>query len=190
MKVDGVFAGGGVKAFAFIGAIETTERKGLEFERIAGTSAGSIVGALLMAGYKAHEIKQLLDELNVASLKDDRMSLLPFKVAKWINLYFRMGLYKGDKLEAWIKTFLNQKGINSFGDLPPGALKVVVSDITKGQMVVLPDDLPKYGINPERFSVARAIRMSCSIPFFFLSLSSFIIKRLEALLHILSMEAY
>lgn len=167
MKVDGVFAGGGVKAFAFVGAIEAAERKGLQFERIAGTSAGSIVGALLMAGYKSNEIKQLLDELNVAKLKDDRMSFLPFKVAKWVNLYFRMGLYKGEKLEAWIKEFLDHKGIRSFGDLPSGALRVVVSDITKGQMVVLPDDLPKYGINPERFSVAKAIRMSCSIPFFF-----------------------
>ncbi|MDP4161578.1 MAG: patatin-like phospholipase family protein, partial [Bacillota bacterium] len=34
-------------------------------------------------------------------------------------------------------------------------------------LVVLPDDLDKYGIDPGSFSIARAIRMSCSIPYFF-----------------------
>ncbi|WP_078391703.1 patatin-like phospholipase family protein [Shouchella patagoniensis] len=167
MKVDAVFAGGGVKAFAFIGAIEAAEKKGLQFERIAGTSAGAIIAGLLMAGYSSMEINRLLDELDVKALKDDRMSLLPFKVAKWVNLYFRLGLYKGDKLESWLKNILANKGVTTFGDLPQGALRVIASDITKGQMVIIPDDLTKYGIDPDRYSVAKAIRMSCSIPFFF-----------------------
>lgn len=167
MKVDAVFAGGGVKAFAFIGAIEAAEKKGLQFERIAGTSAGAIIGGLLMAGYSSMEINRLLDELDVKALKDDRMSLLPFKVAKWVNLYFRLGLYKGDKLESWLEKILANKGVTTFGDLSQGALRVIASDITKGQMVIIPDDLTKYGIDPDRYSVAKAIRMSCSIPFFF-----------------------
>ncbi|WP_054711558.1 patatin-like phospholipase family protein [Bacillus sp. JCM 19041] len=167
MKVDAVFAGGGVKAFAFIGAIEAAEKKGLQFERIAGTSAGAIISGLLMAGYSSMEINQMLDELDVEALKDDRMFLIPFKVAKWVNLYFRLGLYKGDKLESWLKMVLANKGVTTFGDLPQGALRVIASDITKSQMVVIPDDLTKYGIDPDRYSVAKAIRMSCSIPFFF-----------------------
>jgi NTE family protein len=34
-------------------------------------------------------------------------------------------------------------------------------------MLVLPDDLEKYGINPEEFEIAKAVRMSASIPFYF-----------------------
>jgi NTE family protein len=51
--------------------------------------------------------------------------------------------------------------------LPPQALRVIASDISNGQMMVLPDDLGKYGIIPGSFSIAKAIRMSCSIPYFF-----------------------
>src|SRR5690606_37560377 len=41
------------------------------------------------------------------------------------------------------------------------------SDITMGNLLVLPQDLEVYGYNSDQFSVARAVRMSCSIPFFF-----------------------
>ena len=34
-------------------------------------------------------------------------------------------------------------------------------------MIVFPDDLQKYGISPGSFSIAKAIRISCSIPYFF-----------------------
>ena len=34
-------------------------------------------------------------------------------------------------------------------------------------MIVLPDDLKDYGIHPDYFEVARAVRMSISIPYFF-----------------------
>jgi NTE family protein len=167
VNVDAVFAGGGVKAFAFVGAVEAAEERKLSFTRIAGTSAGAIIAALLMAGYTSKELHRLLDQLDVVKMKDERMSFLPLPVAKWINLYFRLGLYKGDQLEAWLQDVLAEKGIRRFADLPSGSLRVIVSDITQGRMVVLPDDLPKYKYDPGAFSVAKAIRMSCSIPYFF-----------------------
>ncbi len=167
VKVDGVFAGGGVKAFSFIGALRVMEEKGFAFDRVAGTSAGSIIAALVKAGYTSEDLHVLLDELDVESFKDERISLLPFPIAKWIHLYFKFGLYRGDALEKWLKKALEKKGIRTFADLPPNSLKVVASDLTRGRMLVLPDDLMQYGVIPEKFSVARAVRMSCSIPFFF-----------------------
>ncbi|SDB83245.1 patatin-like phospholipase family protein [Shouchella lonarensis] len=167
MDVDAVFAGGGVRAFAFIGALEVTEQKGLKFHRIAGTSAGAIVAALVMAGYRSDELLETLSTLDVKTLQDERFPYLPFPFVKWLNLYFRLGLYKGDRLEQWLQDCLEKKGVRSFEDLPQGALKIVVSDVTRGRIVVLPDDLKDYGIIPEKYSVARAVRMSCSIPYFF-----------------------
>lgn len=43
----------------------------------------------------------------------------------------------------------------------------MAADISKSRMLVLPDDLEHYGIIPDSFPVARAVRMSCSLPFFF-----------------------
>ncbi len=78
-----------------------------------------------------------------------------------------MGLYKGDLLEEWIARKLAVKGVYTFKDLPPSSLRVIASDLTAGRLLILPDDLERYGIPKETFPVSRAIRMSCSIPYFF-----------------------
>lgn len=167
MNIDGVFSGGGIKGFALVGAYEEIEKRGLRFERVAGTSAGSIVAAFVIAGYTSKEIYHLLDELELPQMLDARKTLIPFPIAKWLNLYWKLGLYKGNALEKWIKEKLEAKGLRTFADLPPQALRVVASDISNGQLIVLPDDLEKYGISPGTFPIAKAIRMSCSIPYFF-----------------------
>lgn len=102
-----------------------------------------------------------------ARLLDPRFSLLPLKLLQWASIYWRLGLYKGDKLENWISEKLKAKGISVFGDLEQGKLKLIASDLSNGKMLVLPDDLNRYGLNPGRFSVARAVRMSLQHPLFF-----------------------
>lgn len=167
MKVDGVFSGGGIKAFAFLGALQVLEEHNIQFERVAGTSAGAIVASFLAAGYTAREIEQLLDELDVKSLLDPPKILIEMPFLKWLNLYFKQGLYPGKNLENWFYEKLAKKNVYTFRDIPKGALKLVTSDLTNGKLMVIPDDLPYYRINPEQFSVATALRMSCGIPFFF-----------------------
>lgn len=167
MKIDGVFSGGGIRGFTLVGAYEEIENRGFQFARVAGSSAGSIVAALIAAGYTSKEIYQLVDEFDLPKMLDTRKSIIPFSIAKWLLLYWRLGLYKGNELEKWMKEKLEAKGLRTFSDLPPKSLRVVASDLSKGQMIVLPDDLEKYGIPPGSFSIAKAIRMSCSIPYFF-----------------------
>ncbi|WP_445490495.1 patatin-like phospholipase family protein [Niallia sp. 03133] len=167
MYIDGVFSGGGIKGLALIGAYEVIEQKGFHFSRLAGTSAGSIVSAFIAAKYTSDEIKDLLKDLDVASFLDERKLLIPFPFAKWLFIYWKLGLYKGNELEKWLTEKLAAKGLRTFADIPPQTLRFIASDITNGEMVVLPDDLPKYGVDPLSFSIAKAIRMSCSLPYFF-----------------------
>ncbi|WP_010096926.1 patatin-like phospholipase family protein [Ornithinibacillus scapharcae] len=168
MKIDGVFSGGGVKAFAFVGALESIEERNLHFERVAGTSAGAIIAALLSAGYHYKEIKNLLNDLELKQFLDPPSITKYIPVSRWLLLYFQMGIYKGDKFERWIYNQLAERNIYTFGDLPVGYLKVVISDLTLGKLVVLPDDLEGvYGINPVDFPIARAVRMSAGFPYFF-----------------------
>ncbi|MGG0716527.1 patatin-like phospholipase family protein [Robertmurraya massiliosenegalensis] len=167
MYIDGVFSGGGIKGFALIGAYQAIEERGLKFKRVAGTSAGSIVAALIAANYTSEEVYQIIDEMDLEDFLDQRNTFIPTKVAKWLLLYWRMGLYKGNKLEEWLEMKLAARGIRTFADLPPQTLRVIASDLTNGRLMILPDDLHKYGLNPNAFSVAKAIRMSCSLPYFF-----------------------
>lgn len=167
MEIDGVFSGGGVKGLALIGAVSAIEQKGLTFKRLAGTSAGSIIAAFIAAGYKSEEIYNMMDEVNLTEFLDARKTFIFGPIAKWILLYWRLGLYKGVALEEWIESKLAARGIRTFADLPPNALRVIASDLTNGRLVVIPDDLPKYGIHIDTFPVAKAIRMSCSLPYFF-----------------------
>lgn len=168
MKIDGVFSGGGVKAFAFVGALESIEKRNLHFERVAGTSAGAIIAALLSAGYHYKEIKTLMDDLKLKEFLDPPSITKYIPGSRWLLLYFQMGIYKGDKFERWIYNQLAARNIYTFGDLPEGYLKVVVSDLTLGKLIILPDDLERvYGINPIDFPIARAVRMSAGFPYFF-----------------------
>lgn len=169
MKIDGVFSGGGVKAYAFVGALESIEEKQLQLERVAGTSAGAIVASFIAANYRFNEINALLNELDLKKFLDPPKltKIIPF--SKWFFLYFQMGINKGDKLESWLHQQLANKGIYTFSDLEPGYLKVVVSDLSLGKLVVIPDDLKRiYGMDPNYFPVSKAVRMSAGFPYFFM----------------------
>lgn len=169
MKIDGVFSGGGVKAYAFLGALQSLEEHNLELERVAGTSAGAIIASFVAAGYGYADIKRLLDQLNLKQFADPPAlsKIIPF--SKWLFLYFQMGLYKGNVLENWLYHQLAAKRVYTFNDIRPEYLKVVVSDLSLGKLIVLPDDLKRiYGMDPKRFPVATAIRMSAGFPYFFM----------------------
>lgn len=167
MKADAVFEGGGVKGIAFIGALQVMEENGYTWERLAGTSAGSIVAALLSAGYSSHELKPIFEELDYLHfLKRSGIGRLPF-IGPIYELLTREGVFRADRIELFIEELLRRKGVRTFGDLPSGKLTIVASDVTAGKMLILPDDLGRYEVDAKDFPIARAVRMSSSIPFFF-----------------------
>jgi NTE family protein len=87
-----------------------------------------------------------------------------------LGLLLEKGLYQGDRIEEWIHGLFQKKGKTKFGDMMQeggSRLKIIASDITKKEIVILPDDLPKYGIDPMNFEISKAVRMSISIPLFF-----------------------
>ncbi|MDW7614578.1 patatin-like phospholipase family protein [Peribacillus simplex] len=167
MIIDGVFSGGGIKGYGLVGALQELEERGFVFHRTAGTSAGSIIAAFVAAGYTGKEMEQLFLDIDLLGMLDKRRGLLPIPLAKWLLLYWKLGLYKGDALEAWIAAKLAERNVVTFKDVRPKSLRIITSDITHGKLVVLPDDLSNYGIDPMTFPVAKAVRMSCSIPYFF-----------------------
>jgi NTE family protein len=167
VKADAVFEGGGVKGIAFIGALAEMETRGYVWEKVAGTSAGAIVAALVSAGYRSQDLYEILRKLNYHMfLQRKGWTRIPL-LGPVYELLARQGMYPSDQIEQYIDRLLRQKGIRTFGDLPDNKLRILASDITAGRMLILPDDLSEFGIEPTRFPIARAVRMSSCIPYFF-----------------------
>ena len=176
-KVDAVFEGGGVKGIGLVGAVVATEEQGYQFVNVAGTSAGAIVASLVAAGYSGPEMRQILQELDYNRFKDpgweDRIPI----AGPIYSVLTEKGIYEGDFLEDLLRDLLADKGVHTFGDLVMDEFKdnpryrfklqVVAADVNRGQMLVLPRDIEQYGAMPDKLNVARAVRMSMSIPFFF-----------------------
>ena len=171
-RADAVFEGGGVKGIALTGAIGVAEHLGTRWNRLAGTSAGAITACLLAAGYTAEELIPILtEEMDFKDFMDEGLvDRIPL-IGKLASAIFEKGIYEGDYFEDWMGDKLEAKGVETFADLKDDdgdyRLKLIASDVTQRQMLVLPDDLPAYGRDPDDFSVARAARMSMSIPYFF-----------------------
>ena len=60
LKVGLVLSGGGAKGFAHVGVLKVLEEAGVRVDYIAGTSMGSIVGALYASGYNANQLDSIL----------------------------------------------------------------------------------------------------------------------------------
>lgn len=69
-NVDVVLEGGGVKGIALVGALREL-CAAHTVQRVAGTSAGAIVAALLAAGYTIPELEQEMRSLDFASFQDE-----------------------------------------------------------------------------------------------------------------------
>ena len=174
---DLVCEGGGVKGIGLAGAFSVLEEHDFRPQNVAGTSAGAITAALIAAGYTAAELKDVIFGMDFLKFRDtaweDKLPL----VGKGVSIVKDLGIYEGRYFEDWIGELLKAKGAETFsalatdeyGDDPRYRyrLQVIASDTTSHRLLVLPRDADQLGIDPDELSVARAVRMSMSIPIFF-----------------------
>jgi hypothetical protein len=174
-SIDVVMEGGGIKGIALVGVLAVLEDRGYRWVNMAGTSAGAIVATLATAGYTAHELRPIIGDLDFTWFMDSSPRWLPPRLRATYNILAHWGIYKGDRFLTWMREMLAAKGVRTFADLKRGLIsrgqqyrvRVVASDVTRGKMIVLPEDSAAYGIDPDDLEVALAVRMSMSIPGFF-----------------------
>lgn len=150
-----ILEGGGVKGIAYIGALKALDEHGItpQLTAFAGTSAGSIVAALLAAGYSHDELRTIMMELDFKKFEDGWNPL---------RLLTRYGLYKGDFFLDWMRDLLQQKlgEQPTFADLPRQLFVFATNLNTRSLAEFSPVMTPAV-------SVAEAVRCSMSIPLFF-----------------------
>ncbi|MEW5868629.1 MAG: patatin-like phospholipase family protein [Chloroflexota bacterium] len=135
-KRVGLALGGGlVRGWAHIGVLSVLQEQGIPIDYVAGTSAGSIIGAAYCAGMDAERIHRY-----ALTFRWRRITRLTWPRRGWLSF---------EKLEHWM---VKELGELDFADLKV-PLTVVATDIEHGQPVVL-----------RQGPVARAVRASCSLP--------------------------
>lgn len=170
MKANLVCKGGGVKGIALVGCVSYLENKGYEWNNLAGTSAGAIVASLLAVGYTSSEIKEMLYDIDYTKFRDNNKLLNILYLGELGRLIFRKGLHNGNYIESFLNEKFKAKGKLKFRDISKNGisrLKIIASDVTRRKLLILPDDLVDYGIDPLDFEIAKAVRMSTCIPLYY-----------------------
>lgn len=136
VKVGLALGGGGARGIAHIGAIKAFEELGITFDYVAGTSAGSIIGALYAYGKSAKEIEELVKSLRK---KDIMRGMIPF-----------IKPTKTERLEEQLNKAFGDLTVFSEMKIP---LSVVCTDLKTGKEVDF-----DYG------NVAKVVSGSCAVP--------------------------
>lgn len=186
-SADLVLEGGGVKGIALVGAAVALVEHGYRFERIAGSSAGALVGAIMAAmqqrGESMDRVDDIMRTIDYRAMLDRRrggrlLRWWPRGADAW-GVLFHLGAYRGQRLQRWLAGVLGDLGVRTFADLrfdDPGSslapglsyrLVITASDLSRQRVMFLPWDLAAYGRERDDFAVARAVRASAAIPFLF-----------------------
>lgn len=134
IKVGIAFGGGGTRGFSHLGAIKAFEEFGIKFDYVAGTSAGSLVGAFYAAGYSFKEMYNIIKNIKE---KDIRKNLIPFTTSKIDGV--------GDII------------INNLGDINIEDLKIPFS-------AVAVDIKSTKEMCISKGNLAKAVMGSCAVP--------------------------
>lgn len=134
VKIGLALGGGGARGFAHLGAIKAFEEYGLKFDYICGTSAGSIAGAFLAAGYSYNQMYEIAKKMDVKDIRTSKFVFVPSK---------------SEGIESVIK---NNLGDINIEDLPTPFSAVAVDIISTDECVI------------SRGNLAKACAGSCSVP--------------------------
>ena len=79
IKVGVAFGGGGAKGMAHIGVIKAFEEYGLDFDYVAGTSVGSIMGSAYASCMKSSEILKIAKSMKTSDIRTSKVFFVPSK---------------------------------------------------------------------------------------------------------------
>ena len=169
LKVGLVLGGGGAKGAAEVGALKVIERMGIPIDYIAGTSIGSIIGALYSVGYRTDSLDTLFCSQEWLSLMTDRSDEKrnqPIVQHDGITYIFGFpvarsgkktpegmpGMLQGDQIVAMIDSLTDQPDSICFDQLPI-PFRCVATDVKTQEVVVLSEG-----------NLAMCVRASMAIP--------------------------
>ncbi|OJA81369.1 esterase [Burkholderia ubonensis] len=137
VKIAIALGGGAARGFAHIGVLKGLEARGIPIEIVAGTSAGSVVGALYASGMNALQLNKLALEMDQSAISD------------WALPFRSRGLLQGVALQNFINKTLNNRPIEKMAK----PLGIVATDLQNGQPILF-----------QQGNTGLAVRASSSVP--------------------------
>lgn len=134
VKIGLALGGGGARGFAHLGVLKAFEENNISFDYVAGTSAGSLVGALHCAGLTYQQIYDIAKNLKKKDIKPGTFMFVP------------------SKTEGLQKVIISAIGDISFQELKKPFAAVAVDLISADEIIIT------HG------SVAKAVAGSCAVP--------------------------
>jgi len=135
IRIGIALGGGAAKGFAHIGVIKMLEANGFAPSVVAGTSAGSVVGALYASGMNAFELQEKAVALDEARIRDLQLS--------------SGGLVLGQKLEDYVNEQVRRKPLEQLAK----PFVAVATRLEDGERTVF-----------ARGNTGQAVRASSSVP--------------------------
>lgn len=135
-RIGLALGGGAAKGFAHVGVIKVLEAAGLTPVVVAGTSAGSVVGALYASGLNGFALQETSFALDEGRVRD-------------VTLFGAGGLVKGDKLQDYVNELVQNRPLDKLGK----PFAAVATDLDTGNRVIF-----------NRGNTGQAVRASCSVP--------------------------
>lgn len=205
-----VFEGGGPKGLVYLGAVQELERRGIMagVRNVGGASAGAMTALAVGLGFTAAEVREIVEKQSIGDLTDlgdAEPTTLPTRAIEALKNLFGTsatrgrGLYRGEKLLAWIQAMVARR-VTEAGPALAGrgadavnfwnGLQQKKGAITFGDLARLADLAPELHIRHLAFTgtnytdqrievfsaiatpdmpVALAVRISASLPWFFKS---------------------
>ena len=173
-KLGLAFSGGGVRGAVHLGILKVLMKNQIYPDIVAGTSVGSIAGALYAVGVDLDSFVEELSDKDIIEFLDPTMYILYFfmffyyyytkrPMVKWI---LPDGLFKGDKIEEYLNKVFHHKYFHEL-KVP---LFTVSADINTGDTVVFcpRGKVPRRKILGTTYitdqKVATGVRSSISLP--------------------------
>lgn len=134
-KIGLALGSGGARGFAHIGVLKVLEAHNISVDLVAGSSMGSLIGALYCNGIEPGMMEKLAVNL---------------KRKHWLDpIVPNMGLVAGEKIKQLVRLLTHQKNLEQLTT----PLAVVATDIETGEKVVFREG-----------PIDQAVRASISIP--------------------------
>lgn len=83
LKTGIVFSGGGVRGFSYIGVMRALKEAGIEFDMVAGTSIGSLMGALYALDMPIEEMEQYALKVKQSDFTSSKIMFVPSKTERF-----------------------------------------------------------------------------------------------------------
>ena len=81
-KVGLCLSGGGTRGFSYLGAFKAFKEYGIEFDMVAGTSAGSLFGAIYASQMDISKIKDVTKGMKSSDFRHSKLGILPSSMDK------------------------------------------------------------------------------------------------------------